>query len=102
MKSSTLPIYKSWLETANKHDIAIVDDIYYECEQHYNVGGDIVVETMSPDEVLLEFTPDTETWGDVLKKVRGFCNCHTEQANNCRWGEDSDIRPYWKEENNQP
>jgi hypothetical protein len=103
MKSTTLPIYHSWLETASALEIARVDDIYYACERNYNVGGDVVVETMSPAEIAQEFLHEGLDWGQVMAKVRGFCNLHTEQANNCRWGEDSDLKTYWtEEENNQP
>jgi len=100
MKSTTLPLYHSWLETADPLDVARVDDIYFECEQHYNVGGDVVVETMSPDEILLEFFQEGLDWGQVLAKVRGFCNVHTERAKDARWGEDSDPEArmqYWTE-----
>jgi len=90
MKSSTLPLYRSWLETASQLDVTRVDDIYYECEQHYDVGGDIVVECMEPSEILSHFFVEGRDWGQVLASVRDFCNAHTDAAKDCRWGEDSD------------
>jgi hypothetical protein len=39
MKSGTLKTcYKGWQETATAEEIAKVDDIYKECEDHYVVG----------------------------------------------------------------
>jgi hypothetical protein len=98
MKSSTLPLYKSWLESASALDAERVDAVYLECEKHYDVGGDVVVECMSPDEVLSHFILEARDWGQVLEKVRTFCNVHIEQSRNTRWGEDSDpelSRDYW-------
>lgn len=82
MKSSTLPIYKSWLEAASQESIDFVDSVYALCEEHYEHGGSVVVEAMTPGEILEEFKD--------LAQVRKYCGLRLEQALNARWGEDDD------------
>ena len=82
MKSTTLPNYTNWLSNATPDQITKVDEIYLACEQHYQQGGDAVVECMGPEEVLKHL-------GSV-EDARRYCNLGTENAQNARWGEDSD------------
>ena len=81
--SSTLNVYKTWLSTnPPENQIEFVDKVYQMCEKHYEDGGDTVVETMEPADVLREFKS--------LKDVIEFCDLHVDQQMNARWGEDSD------------
>lgn len=90
MKSTTLPLYRAWLATATPEQIEFVDSVYEICERNYEAGGDMVVECVSPEEVLKEFTS--------LDEVKETCLLHVEQEQNARWGEDSDPkRPEWKD-----
>jgi hypothetical protein len=82
MKSGVLSIYRRWLASATPEQIEFVDSIYYVCEQHYEAGGDIVVETFEPDEVL--------AWFKSVDEARIYCGLKIEQAANSRWGEDTD------------
>jgi hypothetical protein len=82
MKSNTLPIYKEWLSQASPEQIDFVDSVFAECEKHYNAGGDNVVETFEPDEIVQQFKS--------LDDVREYCGLKVEQESNARWGEDSD------------
>ena len=54
IKSTTLPIYKKWVDGASELEIQKADEIYLACEQHYAQGGDTVVECYSPDEVITQ------------------------------------------------
>ena len=82
MKSKTLPIYKKWLETAKPEQVAFVDAVYAMCEEHYEAGGDGIVECWEPAEIVEEFK--------TLNDVRQLCGLKVEQALNARWGEDGD------------
>ena len=82
MQSRILSIYKRWLATATPEQVQFVDSVYALCEKHYSAGGDTVVECLSPQEVLDEFTD--------LDSVRSYCGLMVEQATNTRWGEDTD------------
>lgn len=89
MKSESLRLYKTWLQTATPEQVTLVDDIYELCEKNYAAGGDVVCECFSPDEVLNEIPS--------LEEAKKFCRLHVEQEKNARWGEDSDPqRPQWK------
>jgi hypothetical protein len=82
MKSSTLPVYKTWLAAAAPEQVEFVDTVYAICEEHYEHGGDRVVECFEPEFVLEYF--------ENIKEVQEFCGRAVEQELNCRWGEDSD------------
>lgn len=82
MKSNTLSSYQKWLSTATPAQIELVDSIYHECEQHYEDGGDTIVECYSPEEIVAEFKS--------VKDAKDFCGLKVEQATNFRWGEDND------------
>ena len=82
MKSYTLPVYKTWLAAATPEQIEFVDTVYATCEEHYEHGGDRVVECWDPTNIS-EFFKD-------IKHVQRFCGLAVEQELNCRWGEDSD------------
>ena len=82
MKSHTISIYKIWLATAAVPQIDFVDAVYAMCEEHYEAGGDTIVECYDPTAILAEFS--------TLDEVRRFCGFQVEQALNARWGEDSD------------
>jgi hypothetical protein len=82
MKSKVLPIYKTWLASATPEQVEFVDQVYAICEEHYEHGGDRVVECWEPKNVLEYF--------EDIKEVQEFCGMALEQELNCRWGEDSD------------
>jgi hypothetical protein len=82
MKSYTLPIYKTWLAAATPEQVDFVDQVYALCEEHYEHGGDRVVECWEPENVLEYF--------EDIKEVQEFCGMALEQELNCRWGEDND------------
>lgn len=82
MKSGTLPIYKEWLAKAAVPQIAFVDAVYALCEEHYDAGGDNIVECFTPEEILESF--------DHIDEVKPYCGLKVEQALNARWGEDDD------------
>lgn len=83
MKSNTLRcIYKEWLKIATPEQVAFVDEVYALCEEHYEAGGDTIVECMDPQEILEQFKN--------LKEVKKYCGLQVEQATNHRWGEDTD------------
>jgi hypothetical protein len=82
MKSYTLPVYKTWLAGAAPEQIDFVDQVYALCEEHYQQGGDRVVECWDP-KFVLEYFQD-------INEVQEFCGLALEQELNCRWGEDSD------------
>ena len=82
-QSQTINLYWRWTETASEEDIGFVDAIYDEAEEHYDEGGDTIVECFTPVEVL-------ETFKGKPISVRAFCQGHLEKALNARWGEDDD------------
>jgi hypothetical protein len=82
MKSNTLKIYKNFLASATQEQIDFADQVYAICEEHYEDGGDTVVETFEPSEVIKEFK--------TIKDVQEYCGLRVEAATNCRWGEDND------------
>ena len=82
MKSGTLGIYKKFLESSSQEAIEFVDSVYAFCEEHYDAGGDNVVECMEPSEVVDEFSN--------LDEVKAYIGIKIEQELNCRWGEDDD------------
>lgn len=82
MKSYSLKLYKKWLGQATPEQIELVDAIYHECEKNYDRGGDIVVETMNPQDVLEQFVS--------VRDAIEYCGIKVEQALNTRWGEDTD------------
>lgn len=82
MKSRTLSIFKTWLATAAVPQIAFVDAVYAMCEEHYDAGGDTIIECFSPAEILDEF--------NTLDDAKEYCGLKVEQALNARWGEDND------------
>jgi len=75
-------LYRDWLASATPEQIAFVDSVYKMCEDHYEDGGDIIVECFDPEEIVAEFTS--------LADVRSFIGLKVEQALNARWGEDTD------------
>jgi hypothetical protein len=82
MKSNTIILYKEWLNSASQDQIDLVDAIYHDCEQHYDAGGDTIVECFEPKDILEQF----KSTNDAKK----YCGLKVEQASNARWGEDSD------------
>jgi hypothetical protein len=79
MKSGTLKTcYKGWQETATAEEIAKVDEIYKECEDHYEDGGDVIVETVEPSSLLHD-----DNWFVIV----GYW---VEQQLNARFGDDDD------------
>jgi hypothetical protein len=82
MKSKTLPLYKKWLKTAPADQVEFVDSVYAMCEEHYEAGGDGIVECWEPGEIVDAFK--------TLDDVRSMCGLTVEQALNARWGEDDD------------
>jgi hypothetical protein len=82
MKSETINLYKPWIATARKGQVTFVDEVYHLAEEHYNAGGDTIVECFSPEEILTEFT--------TFQQVRDFCGVKVEAELNAREGNDSD------------
>lgn len=82
MKSSTIRIYRKWLEIATQEQIDFVDSVYHLCETNYERGGDTIVETFEPQEICDEFK--------TLKEVKEHCKMVVENALNKRCGEDDD------------
>ena len=80
MRSKTLPLYREWLAKATPAAVRHVDTIYYECEQRYEQGGHLVVETYEPAELVALSLEEVK-----LQVLRWH-----EQATNCRWGEATD------------
>ena len=52
MKSKVLAIYKTWLASATPEQIEFADQVYSICEEHYESGGDRIVECWEPKDVL--------------------------------------------------
>jgi len=75
-------LHGDWLKTATPDQIQFVDAVFDMCERHYSDGGDVVVETMDPAEIVKEFK--------TLDDVRSYCGLWVEQNLNARWGEDTD------------
>jgi hypothetical protein len=91
--SQTLPIYKSWVQTACPENIAHVDLVYQIAEAHYGKGGDEIVECLSPRDILDMDWPKENTKEDkdlLTEKVLAHICLKNEAALNARWGEDSD------------
>jgi hypothetical protein len=83
LKSKTLQsCYKNWQVIATPVQREFVDAVYAMCEEHYDAGGDTIVECFAPDEIIEEFTS--------LNDVKQYCGLQIEQALNTRWGEDDD------------
>jgi hypothetical protein len=83
MKSNSLrTIYNDWTKTATPPQIELVDAIFAECEEHYEDGGDTIVECYDPADILAQFKS--------VKEAKEFCGLKVEQSLNARWGEDSD------------
>ncbi len=83
LKSSTLrSMYKEWQATATPEQVRLVDDIFAECEKHYEDGGDTIVETFTPAEIVREF--------QSVADAKDYCGFVVEQGTNARWGEDDD------------
>jgi len=84
MKSKTMqyPFAQLWAKSAEPEAVALVDEIYAAAEEHYNQGGDQIVECFTPDEVLSTFRS--------VEEAKEHCNILTDRAKDQRWGEDSD------------
>lgn len=83
MKSSTLrSTYKKWQAEATAEQIEFVDSVYALAEEHYEAGGDTIVEAMEPQEILAEFKS--------LNDAKSYVGLRIEQELNARWGEDTD------------
>jgi hypothetical protein len=84
MKSKSLQhTYSRWAnDPANGTRVDFVDEVYAMCEEHYDAGGDTIVECYGPDDILAEFKTPAD--------VRRFCGLHVEQALNARLGSDDD------------
>jgi len=82
-KSHSLSLYKEWLASnPPPKQVEFVDAVYALCEKNYERGGDVIVETESPEDILGNY----KTMNDVRRAV----GLHVEQALNARWGEDTD------------
>jgi hypothetical protein len=75
-------MYEDWQATAKPEEIEFVDRVFHLGEQNYSGGGDVIVETYGPEEIL-------DTIKD-LNDVREICGLWVEQNLDARWGEDSD------------
>lgn len=75
-------MYLDWQAQATPEQLILVDAIYAECEDHYDNGGDTIVECFSPSEILAEFKS--------VQDAKAYCGLKVEQELNTRWGEDDD------------
>lgn len=82
MNSQSIKDYPEFIQSATKEQIQLVDEIFKLCEDHYDNGGDVIVECFSPYVILQQF--------ESIDDVKNFCNINIEQAKNARWGEDDD------------
>lgn len=82
MNSQSIKDYPEFIQSATEEQIRLVDEIFKLCEDHYDNGGDTVVECYSPENILQQF--------ESIDDVKIFCNLKIEQATNARWGEDDD------------
>jgi len=87
-------LYQDWAATASPEDVEFVDNIFAEAEDHYDDGGDTVVECFDPPDILRTFRDGEHC--DILNidippmTLREYCGLKVEQALNTRWGEDDD------------
>ena len=77
-------LYGDWLATATFAEIEFVDRVYQLAEQNYSGGGDVIVETYSPSEILDGI--------DDLNDAREVCGLWVEQNLNARYGADDDTQ----------
>ena len=82
MKSKVISLYKDFLQAATQEQIEFVDSVYHLGEKNYQNGGDILVETFSPQEILQQFKD--------LKDAYEYVGLKLEQGLNTRGGEDYD------------
>lgn len=83
MQSRTLlTCYGKWISAATLEQIAHVDAIFKVCEDNYDAGGDVVVESFSPEDVLAEFVS--------VDDAKAYCGIRIEASLNARWGDDDD------------
>lgn len=84
--TGVLSLYKEWLATATPEQIKLVDAVYAIASLHYSGGGDVIVETMEPADVLREFgdAPDLDA------AVKAYAGVWVEQNLNAREGTDDD------------
>jgi hypothetical protein len=61
---------------------AFASDVYRICEQNYENGGDIIIESFTPEDIVKEFKS--------LRDVKDYILLRLERALNSRWGEDTD------------
>lgn len=86
-KSKTLPnVYSSWLKTTDHctDSVQFVDTVYECGERNYDCGGDVIVETMTPEDILKQFDLHD------LEDVKHYILLQLESALNCRFGNDDD------------
>ncbi len=84
MKSTTIELYRKSgkLDGLTEAQITFVDEVYAHCEQHYDAGGDVVVECYEPAEIIQTF----QSLADVAQVVR----VRISRELDARWGDDSD------------
>jgi hypothetical protein len=80
--NKVLATYKEWLASATQEQIDFADQVYSLAVEHYEAGGDRIVECWEPKDVL-EFFKN-------IQEVQEFFGLVVEQRRNARWGEDSD------------
>ena len=82
ISSQAIRMYSNWMSGATREQIAFVDSVYAFCEKNYGKGGDVIVETFTPTEILGQFKS--------INDVTEYIGLHNEQKLNARWGEDND------------
>ena len=90
MKSHVINLYlksefggtKEKMAKLTPEQLAFVDEVYALAEEHYDDGGDVIVETMEPWDILKKFK--------TLKDVRGYAGLWVEQNMNARCGNNDD------------
>ena len=78
VKSNTLKVYKAWLKKALYKEVNFVDKVFIFCEEHYNSGGDHIVECFRPSDIIDRF--------NNVDQVKEFIGLKEEQKKNQAWG----------------
>lgn len=81
-RSAVMSLYYKWMKTATQDEIQFVDAVFEIGEDNYDGGGDVLVETYDPEEILNKIND--------LNHAREIAGLWVEQNLNARWGADDD------------
>lgn len=82
MISQNAKLYATKMGKLTPAQAEFVDSVYAMCEEHYEDGGDVIVECYEPAQIVERF--------QTLADVREMCGMRAEQALNAREGTDED------------